>query len=316
MKMLEGIAPMQGMYMSFRDRAGKNVMVDWCHVENLALAQMLAAEKLLLEDKAVCGSVYNVSDDVVSTNEAFASQIIAGCGWKTRPIIPVYAGVLQYVAYYLEGASWIVRRVTGLRSCTAPLNTLEAAKASMSNFQLIEKAKRELGFSPIPQSELMKGMREFAQSWAKAYCDIPAVPLPLSLGITSGMAATMFLSFADVKRFDGRPWTAVRSMFGLLPGLSGLAAMPLERFQKKALLTSICIPMVAVHFVDAVIAACLARRQKHLRWMEYSLRTMIFGYGQFSNLCSREFAVAYPFLVAGAFGACIKLATQIGRAHV
>eukprot|EP00401_Gymnodinium_catenatum_P051170 CAMPEP_0117588480 /NCGR_PEP_ID=MMETSP0784-20121206/69875_1 /TAXON_ID=39447 /ORGANISM="" /LENGTH=398 /DNA_ID=CAMNT_0005389845 /DNA_START=93 /DNA_END=1289 /DNA_ORIENTATION=- len=185
MRMLQTLAPIRGLFFYFLDREGREPLVDWCHAENLAMLQMLVAKQLLANNSVVCGSIYHASDDVVSTNVEFFAPIIRGAGWSYHPVLPLPALLIQSIAYLLEVSCYGVRRVTGCRCVVPPINCLEAAKVTMSNYQNIEKAKAELGFVAIPQEDLMKDMAMFARRWVDMNCAIPHVPLVLWAAMVS-----------------------------------------------------------------------------------------------------------------------------------
>jgi len=306
---LESCAPMGGYYTKFLDASGKEPLVDWCHVENLALIQMLAAKQLLAQNERVCGSIYNASDDVVGTYSEFFGEIARGAGWSANPVLPLPAWLLQRAAYCMEAACYGIRNATGWRGVVAPLNCVEAAKCTMDNYQNVGKAKRDLGFVAIPQGDLMKGMAAFSQAWIEKYARVPDVPLQLWATILPGMAATLAMSFADTKRFGGAPWRAARSL--MAKAVPGLAAMPLDVFQRKVFRIGICLPMLGVHFLDGLLAAYLARKQSHRLWTAYSLRTMILGFGQLRHLLSERAAGPYGVFVAAAFCASGLAAAKV-----
>lgn len=308
-KLLIQLAPI-GIYpVKILDFNFKEPLVDWCHVDNLALVQMLAAKQLLAQNPAVCGSIYHASDDVVSTPTVFFGEFLSRMGWPILPMFPVPAHILQPLAYGMEATCWALRKLTGSRSITAPLTAVEAAKSTLSNYQNIEKAKRELGYVAIPQSQLMDGMGEFARSWYREHVAIPAVPRPLGVAILFGMAVTLFLSCADVQLLDGMPWQILRTVCST--AVPSMAHLSLEAFQRKVLLVGICMPMVALHVGDALVAAYLARRISHVCWMQYGLRTVLFGYGQLRHLLPKSAAPWYVGVVALAFSASAAAAARM-----
>lgn len=307
LKLLETLAPMRGLYFRFLDRHGKEVEADWCHVENLALAQMLAGKQLLAGNPAVCGSSYGVSDDVISGLPEFVEPIAKGCGWSVLPLVSLPARPLQATAYLVEGAAWALRRGTGW-NVKAGLNMVEAAKSTMTNSQSVEKAKRELGFKPIPQAELMRELATFAAAWARGpNVAIPAAPAVLSRAIFVGMAAVLGLSFGNVRRFPA-PWRLLQRLLSPLPGVRGASLEKLQRQFRVA----VCLPMLGIHAADALLAAHLARSRGHLLWAEYGLRTLVLGMAQLRPLLNSEQVLPRYFAgVAAAFGACAALAARV-----
>lgn len=240
--------------------------------------------------RCACGNIYHASDDVVSTNTDFFDPIIRGAGWAVKPVVGVPGGVLRGTAYYLEASCYAIRELTGWRGIVPPLNCVEAAKSTRDNYQNVQKAKHDLGFVAIPQSELMKGMAAFARAWVEKKATIPPAPVSLWAAILGGMSLTMFLSFADVRRMRGAPWKFLRELCShMVPSFS---TMKLDVFQRKVLRTGICLPMLAIHFVDAILAAHLARRQGHQLWFTYSLRTLVLGNGQLSHLLPAAFVAS------------------------
>jgi len=275
----------------------------------LALVQMLVAKQLLAKNVAVCGSIYNASDDVVGTNSEFFGPIIKGAGWGVYPLVDLPAGLLQNSAYCLEAICHTIRQATGWRSVVPPLNCVEAAKATMDNYQNVSKAKRDLGFVAIPQVKLMEGMAAFSKSWVERYAKVPAVPAPFWAAVVSGMSLTLVMSFADTKRFDGAPWRVLKTMAEKL--VPSMASMSIERFQRQVFRMGICMPMLSIHFIDAIVAAYLAKKKGHQHWMTYGLRTTVLGFGQLRHLLPNGAAGPYGVLVAAAFCASALAARKV-----
>merc|ERR1712032_144454 len=124
----------------------------------------------------------------------------------------------------------------------------------------------------------------------------------------SGMTLTMFMSFANVKRFNGAPWRLIRDV--LAKAVPSMAAMPLDLFQRKVFLTAICMPMLGIHAADAIVAGYVARRRSHRLWMTYSLRTLILGFGQLRHLLP-EAGGAYGAFTVAAFCASALAASKV-----
>jgi len=307
-KLLQMVAPMQGMFFKFQDKHGNEPIADWCHVENLALVQMLVGQQLMEQNPIVCGSIYNASDDVVSTNTEFFRPVLTGAGWTVRPLLPLPASLMQGAAYFLEASCFAVRKLTGNRSFVPPLNCVEAAKSTMSNYQNVAKAKKDLGYVAIPQSELMKGMAEFSKMWAAKHATVAPAPRALWITVCSGMALVMGLSFASVSRMNGTPWQLLRYFLSKL--VPSAAAMPLGSVQRK-FLVAICLPMLGLHIGDALVAGFLARKKGNLLWFNYALHTLFLGFGKLQHLLPSNSAGPYAAITAASFVASFLAAARV-----
>jgi len=307
-KLLQMVAPMEGMFFKFMDKHGQEPLADWCHVENLARVQMLVAQQLLKQNPVVCGSIYNASDDVVSTNTEFFRPILTGAGWTVYPVLSLPASLMQGAAYFLEASCFAVRKLTGSRSFVPPLNCVEAAKATLTNYQNVDKSKKDLGYVAIPQSELMKGMAEFSKMWAVKHASVAPAPRALWITICSGMTLVMGLSFGNVNRMNGAPWQLLRYFLSKL--LPSAAAMSLRTIQRK-FLVSICLPMLGLHVGDALLAGFLARKDGNLLWVKYALHTLALGFGKLQHLLPSNSAGPYAAVTAASFAASFLAASRV-----
>jgi 3beta-hydroxy-delta5-steroid dehydrogenase/steroid delta-isomerase len=114
---------------------------DNTHVENLVFAELLAAEKLVLDPDAVGGQAYFVTDEEQLNLIEWFRPLIEGLGYRVpRRSVPV--GVVYAAAWLSE---WI-HRLGGPRPF---MTRLEVHNLTTSFTFRTDRARRELGYRPL-----------------------------------------------------------------------------------------------------------------------------------------------------------------------
>lgn len=125
-----------------------------CHVDNLALAMLLAAES----EKAP-GNIYFINDGVkISYMEFLKKQLhAAGIEWSPGFAIP------YKFAYAVAAALEFTFKLTGSKKPPVLTRFAVAALAGSRSYS-IDKARRELGYVPaVPLDEGMKRMKDWVR---------------------------------------------------------------------------------------------------------------------------------------------------------
>jgi len=302
------MAPL-GLYPAkLLDARLREPVADFTHVENLSRCQLLVAEQLLAGNPAVCGGVYHCNDGFAETYEHWVSQLCDRIGFRVAPIVPVPALLAYPVIYCVEGAFWALRRCSGIRSLTPPVTTVEYVHIAMTGYMNGEKARKDLGYVPLPREELMDGFAAYVRPYLEEV-QLPAVPVAMQASMLGGMASILFLSFVSVQRFGGAPWSFMRTV--LSRAIPALADMPLESLQRRVFKIGICLPMLGLHIGDALVAGVISRRRSHPLWINWTVRTSLFGFGQLRHLLPDSAVGPYALLTASAFALSAHLARTV-----
>lgn len=134
-----------------------DAIIDNTHVENLVLAEILAAEALVTKPEVAGGQAYFIIDDEPMNLMEWLRPLIEGLGYRvpTRsiPALPIYfLGFLAECLHYLGGPRPFMTRLE-VHNLTAKFTFRQ------------DKARRDLGFTPIIGRE--KGMKECVEFYRK-----------------------------------------------------------------------------------------------------------------------------------------------------
>jgi 3beta-hydroxy-delta5-steroid dehydrogenase/steroid delta-isomerase len=152
-KVLEALAKNQ-----FVVRVGDGAIADNTHVENLADAQLLAAQALLKKPELVSGEAYFITDgERIDCTDWFGPLIEAlGGTLPTRRI----SGKLMYGLAYC--AEWMAR----LSGSPAALTRVEVLKITRTHSFRIDKARAHLGYEPrLKSAEGLMGCLPYAREF-------------------------------------------------------------------------------------------------------------------------------------------------------
>ncbi|MBW1808966.1 MAG: NAD-dependent epimerase/dehydratase family protein [Deltaproteobacteria bacterium] len=118
-------------------------LADNTHVDNLVLAELLAAEKLFTAADRVGGQAYFITDEEPLNVFEWGRPLVEGLGYKV-PRLAIPAGLMAAVALVGE---WI-HRFGGPKPL---LSRLEVHNVTSSFTFKCDKARRELGYRPLVQ---------------------------------------------------------------------------------------------------------------------------------------------------------------------
>jgi 3beta-hydroxy-delta5-steroid dehydrogenase/steroid delta-isomerase len=152
-KTLDAVAKNQ-----FVVRIGGGAVADNTHVDNLADAQLLAAQALLRKPELVSGEAYFITDDErIDATDWFRPLVEALGG--TMPTRRIPAGLMYGAAYCAE---WMAR-LTG----SAPAITrVEVLKITRTHSFRIDKARKHLGYEPrIKSADGLVGCLPYARDF-------------------------------------------------------------------------------------------------------------------------------------------------------
>ncbi|XP_070703256.1 putative short-chain dehydrogenase/reductase family 42E member 2 [Pempheris klunzingeri] len=123
--------------------------MNWVHVDNLVLAHTLAAEALTLKRSCVAsGQAYFINDGVSVNVFEWLTPLFEYVGYS-RPLINVPVSVVYSAAILMEYLHIILRPVIEVPLL---LTRSEVRSIAVSHTFKIDKARRELGYSPKPYS--------------------------------------------------------------------------------------------------------------------------------------------------------------------
>ena len=119
---------------------------DNTYIDNLVDGEITAARHLL-PGAAACGQAYYITDGFPINYFEFFRPFVEGLGFRfpTRRI----------PAWPVQAVAWLGELLhVGLRLPAPPLTRLEARKITVSHYNRIDKAKRDLGWTPpVPPNE-------------------------------------------------------------------------------------------------------------------------------------------------------------------
>ncbi|KAM8843895.1 putative short-chain dehydrogenase/reductase family 42E member 2 isoform 2-T2 [Spinachia spinachia] len=130
----------------FGDRQAR---MNWVHVDNLVQAHALAAEALALQRSCVAsGQAYFINDGVSVNLFEWLTPLFETLGYS-RPLINLPVSLVYLAAILVEYLHVVLRPVIGV-----PLlfTRSEVRSIAVSHTFKIDKARRELGYSPKPYS--------------------------------------------------------------------------------------------------------------------------------------------------------------------
>ena len=134
-----------------------DAIIDNTHVDNLVLAEMLAAEGLVRKPEVVGGQAYFIVDDEPMNLMEWLRPLIEGLGYRVPkrsiPALPMYVlGFLAECLHYIGGPRPFMTRLE-VHNLTAKFTFRQ------------DKARRDLGFEPVIGCE--KGMKECVEFYRK-----------------------------------------------------------------------------------------------------------------------------------------------------
>ncbi|XP_068435440.1 putative short-chain dehydrogenase/reductase family 42E member 2 [Clinocottus analis] len=134
--------------------------MNWVHVDNLVLAHTLAAEALTLQRSCVAsGQAYFINDGVSVNLFEWLTPLFEKLGYS-RPLINLPVSLVYSAAILVEYLHLILRPVIGV-----PLlfTRSEVRSIAVSHTFKIDKARRELGYSPKSYS-LVDSVEQYLKS--------------------------------------------------------------------------------------------------------------------------------------------------------
>lgn len=137
---------------------GPEALTDFLHVDNMVQAHILAAKALTkAEGCKAAGQAYFISDGAPINTFDFFRPLIKGLGYPLpRLQIPVW--LMWFIALVLESVHFIV---SGIYDFQPIFTRMEVLKMCVNNYFCIDKAKRELGYTPVKQNDLSDVLDDF-----------------------------------------------------------------------------------------------------------------------------------------------------------
>jgi len=128
-----------------------DVLCDWVYIDNLTQALILAASSLshLGPLSPAAGSAYCISDDQPINTFDFLRPLCAGLGYRRVFLFYIPFILMFYLSWLLEIVHAIILRLTCRLIHFQPwLTRGEVCKVGVTHWFSMEKAKKELGYSP------------------------------------------------------------------------------------------------------------------------------------------------------------------------
>ncbi|XP_055477172.1 short-chain dehydrogenase/reductase family 42E member 1 isoform X2 [Psammomys obesus] len=120
-------------------------LVEFVHVDNLAKAHILASEALKAEKGHIAsGQPYFISDGRPVNNFEFLRPLVEGLGYKF-PSIRLPLALIYCFAFLVEMTHSIMSRLYNFQPF---LTRTEVYKTGVTHYFSLEKAKKELGYTP------------------------------------------------------------------------------------------------------------------------------------------------------------------------
>lgn len=244
----------------------------------------MQAFELLLEKLVVCqdaesvpaGQVYSISDGSPVENFEFLRPLCEARG-KAYPQIVLPTGLMLGLAQVLETVYYVSNAV----GCPIEpfLTRAEVFKVGVSHYFSIAKARRELGYQPVLNSEqgAQKLARRFRRSLSNEnYFDLPSAPWWVS--ILLGMGFLGLVAYNE-------PGSVVLRM----PVVAQINWLGLTIFRSQRNLQYLFVAAVATHFIEACAAVWLAAVEGCTNTLPaWWLQTFILGYPSMQLLYKRR----------------------------
>ncbi|XP_063802029.1 short-chain dehydrogenase/reductase family 42E member 1 isoform X2 [Pseudophryne corroboree] len=122
-------------------------LVQFVHVDNLVSAHTLAAEGLTDERRHVAaGQPYFIADGEPVDNFEFFRPFVEGLGYKFPTVrLPLF--LIYFMAHLTEWVHFLISPVYNFQPL---LTRAEVYKTGITHYFCLEKAKKELGYEPMP----------------------------------------------------------------------------------------------------------------------------------------------------------------------
>jgi len=276
---LEGGLMLGGVFLKTR------IKTDWCHVQNLVNAHVLAAERVLEQNgrSKVAGSVYNITDGVETNTLDFFGDLAVSMGQLRCQVFMIPSWFWCIFATFGEPICYHLSKFLGLERPLMPLVTMSMGLKGKYHFTLnIGKAREELDYVPLDVQVLKDETAAYLkQNWAPRHL-VHHVPLFFWVAAIVFMALVTFLTFADPTFWGQGPWRLTKKhIFDHIPGLGLLS---LARYQDFILWHCVYMPMLSVHLMFAVLACYLAKQAGSNLWGLWGVRTLLLGFFQLRYL--------------------------------
>lgn len=230
-------------------------LADSVYIDNVVDAHLLAASKLV-KNSDVAGQAYFISDGEPSNYFVFMRPLIEGMGYKF-PSFAIPYSLAYATAYVAELLHWL------LRTPNPFLTRMEVNKVSLSNYFIIDKAKRDLGYSP--QVTQKAGIAKCLTYCLKLHDEMEVVYCPHPLWWVSVFVGMVLLG-----------------LFAFNSDAYAFFAQHITSKLSKTFLQGLFLISVILHFGEAFYAFYLARRA--------GLKSTAKGW------CIQTFLLGYPSL--------------------
>ncbi|XP_031561297.1 short-chain dehydrogenase/reductase family 42E member 1-like [Actinia tenebrosa] len=137
----------------------KNSLVDFVHVDNLVSAHVLAGQALVGNMPKAAGQAYFISDGKPINNFEFFRPLVEGLGYM-YPTINLPLSFIYIFAFLTELVHAVVGRY--IYNFQPMLTRTEVHKTGVTHFFSINKARTELGYSPVDR-DLMGVVKHFRE---------------------------------------------------------------------------------------------------------------------------------------------------------
>ena len=243
--------------------------VDWVHVDNLVQAFVCACRGLLAAEdpeETPCGRAYFISDGSPINSWDFLRPLAEAVGCPF-PTLELPVGLMLQVGLVCELLHTTLK-TAGLH--VEPfLTRAEVLKVGVTHFFSIERARRELGYSPTVNSE--EGSRRIAKYYRRRLSNADYFRTPSWIFwvlILFGIASLGVVAY-DLCPQEGPLWTYL---------LEPLLRLGLLLFRSREGLQMVFIAAVAVHVLEACIALFVMRDRYTHTWGLWFVQTLLLGY--------------------------------------
>ncbi|KAM9394351.1 putative short-chain dehydrogenase/reductase family 42E member 2 [Pholidichthys leucotaenia] len=170
--------------------------MNWVHVDNLVMAHMLAAEALTVKKNCVAsGQAYFINDGISVNLFEWLTPLFEKLGYS-RPLISLPVSLIYSTAILVEYLHVILRPVIPV-----PLlfTRNEVRNIAVNHTFKIDKARRELGYTPKPHSladsveRYLKTRQANSSSRSFSLCWSSALPRHLILLLLTGLSLVLLM---------------------------------------------------------------------------------------------------------------------------
>jgi len=259
-----------------------SAQVDWVHIDNLTSAFLKVIEQMSIthdSSRAPCGEAYFISDGQPIDNFEFFRPLLEARG-APFPWLKVPVFVMLCLAFFLENL-YRLSAFIGLH-IEPFLTRAEVYKVGITHTFSIDKARRDLGYSPRINS--VEGSKEMGALYRKNVNNryfFRFAPLEVYILVFTGMILLATCAYRSDLALS-LPEFVDKHI------LDPVHELGLFLFRSQTNLQWLLIAACAIHLIEAIYAARKAALMGCETWPAWFLQTILLGYGSVYLLSERE----------------------------